>query len=511
MERCLRDVVETSEYASLKTGCTVTSIDEDVDWVHVHFTDNDGNNKTIRGRFLAGADGKVGFTRKMYLEPKGVVMEEIWPHKLTFVSTNWKVLCPTLKTHPDFPLWKKGYTPDQVIKAFFPSGFYFVANPDRLGAAGNIGEVTAPDGLWHQEFEVKEGEDKKEMMSVEKVNEILWPYWTHPGSRYGLAKDVRFPDDCIEMINVVSYTFEARTCNKWHVGRTLLLGDAAHVFPPYGGQGVRCGMIDAVDLSWRLALLARESSLDHERLFAGWELERRTDVDRALAYTLRNGAFLTEKDPWKIFKRDWGLWLMSFIPSWRRDMERPKTDLVQYPYSDGMAFLVDMEGGKTMSQVFCRRVGKDGKDEGDVIYSDDVVFEKEKTGLFQLMQSVDELEDTSFNQGVLKRLEIMSHGLVHGAEVTTVVNDPDATLSSKLPGDASGAVVRVARGHEFLKSSLSKDQPITEDYDEMRIKKSMSGKRFAIVRADRMMYAVCSDYVELEKALKSMGRVVLGR
>ena len=63
-------------HSDLRVQSTVTSISEDEDWVYVTYTDKDGRERQIKSRFLVGADGKTGFTRKRYLEPRGIVMEK---------------------------------------------------------------------------------------------------------------------------------------------------------------------------------------------------------------------------------------------------------------------------------------------------------------------------------------------------------------------------------------------------------------------------------------------------
>jgi 2-polyprenyl-6-methoxyphenol hydroxylase-like FAD-dependent oxidoreductase len=55
----------------------VTQIEEDGDWVYCQYSDASGALKSVRSKFLVGCDGKRGFTRKFYLEPKGVLMEQI--------------------------------------------------------------------------------------------------------------------------------------------------------------------------------------------------------------------------------------------------------------------------------------------------------------------------------------------------------------------------------------------------------------------------------------------------
>lgn len=74
LEEYLRKAVDKAGTSELRSNCTVTSISEDADWVYVTY-DNSGTQKKIRAKFLAAADGKTGFTRKNYLEPKGVKLE----------------------------------------------------------------------------------------------------------------------------------------------------------------------------------------------------------------------------------------------------------------------------------------------------------------------------------------------------------------------------------------------------------------------------------------------------
>ena len=65
-----------NRHSDLRVRSTVLSIREDEDWVYVKYTDKDGQEHRIRGRFLVGADGKTGFTRKRYLEPQGILMDK---------------------------------------------------------------------------------------------------------------------------------------------------------------------------------------------------------------------------------------------------------------------------------------------------------------------------------------------------------------------------------------------------------------------------------------------------
>ncbi|ACQ78680.1 monooxygenase FAD-binding [Beutenbergia cavernae DSM 12333] len=68
--------------------------------------------------------------------------------------------------------------------------------------------------------------------------------------------------------------FHTRVClaDAYRRGRVFIAGDAAHVFPPFGGQGMNLGIQDAVNLAWRLATVARGGP---QNLLDDYETERR--------------------------------------------------------------------------------------------------------------------------------------------------------------------------------------------------------------------------------------------
>lgn len=74
-EQAMREVIEKSPSSQLRPNSTVTSISEDEEMVYVEYIDASTTPRRIRAKFLVGADGKTGFTRKKYLEPKGIKME----------------------------------------------------------------------------------------------------------------------------------------------------------------------------------------------------------------------------------------------------------------------------------------------------------------------------------------------------------------------------------------------------------------------------------------------------
>ncbi len=55
------------------------------------------------------------------------------------------------------------------------------------------------------------------------------------------------------MIRARVYTHNSRVAGSFVVGRVCLAGDAAHITPPWIGQGLNAGVRDAFNLAWKLA------------------------------------------------------------------------------------------------------------------------------------------------------------------------------------------------------------------------------------------------------------------
>jgi hypothetical protein len=70
-----------------------------------------------------------------------------------------------------------------------------------------------------------------------------------------------------------TYRTSLRLAHSYRRGRVFLAGDAAHVFPPYGGQGMNTGIQDAFNLSWKLARVVQRKA--SSALLDTYQAERR--------------------------------------------------------------------------------------------------------------------------------------------------------------------------------------------------------------------------------------------
>ncbi len=109
------------------------------------------------------------------------------------------------------------------------------------------------------------------------------------------------PPDEWEVLRCAEYVFSARIADRWRRGRVLLLGDAAHLTPPFVGQGLGAGLRDAHNLAWKLAAVLRGSvpdgSVPHDRaaddLLDTYQAERAPQAEATIRVAIRAGRAMT--------------------------------------------------------------------------------------------------------------------------------------------------------------------------------------------------------------------------
>ena len=98
------------------------------------------------------------------------------------------------------------------------------------------------------------------------------------------------------------YTFNARYAERWRTGRVLLAGDAAHLMPPFAGQGMCSGMRDAANLAWKLDLVLDGRAGD--ALLDTYQSERLPSARAAIDLSMELGKVICVPDPAEAAARD---------------------------------------------------------------------------------------------------------------------------------------------------------------------------------------------------------------
>lgn len=158
--------------------------------------------------------------------------------------------------------------------------------------------LPGPDGTLRYEFMLHEGEDPEQMLEEARVRS-----WIH----------AREPEDAqLEITRKVVYAFHARVAEKWKSGRVILAGDAAHLTPPFAGQGMNSGVRDATNLAWKLAAVVQGGL--SPALLDTYEAERKLHAWSLIHMAVRIGTFMQPKSVLAAIVTQGALRLCSLFP-----------------------------------------------------------------------------------------------------------------------------------------------------------------------------------------------------
>jgi 2-polyprenyl-6-methoxyphenol hydroxylase-like FAD-dependent oxidoreductase len=148
--------------------------------------------------------------------------------------------------------------------------------------------VPGGPGRRRWEFMLLPGEEAREMNRAAVAWSLLAPW------------DVR-PDNA-ELERHAVYTFRGQWAKRWREGRVFIAGDAAHLMPPFAGQGMCSGLRDACALAWRLDLALR--GLASGTVFDSYGPERTGHVRTMIEFSIELGKVICITDPELAAERD---------------------------------------------------------------------------------------------------------------------------------------------------------------------------------------------------------------
>jgi 3-(3-hydroxy-phenyl)propionate hydroxylase len=275
MERILDDGLHRFPQVAVHRGMSVEALHDDGDGVTVWARRGGrGHQVSFRSRYVVGCDGAHSTVRRLCAIPfGGVTYAQPW------LVVDAKLDRP-LETVPDFR---------------------FVGDPRRPA-------VTLPlPGTHHRwEFMVLPGDDPEDMTTLASAYRLISP-WIDP--------------ERAQIQRHVIYTFHARTAERWRSGRTLLAGDAAHLMPPFAGQGLASGLRDAHNLAWKLATVL--SGTAQPALLDSYERERRQHVLQMTRLTRVSGALVQTRSRRIARVRDVVLKKLARLPYFARGSFKP--------------------------------------------------------------------------------------------------------------------------------------------------------------------------------------------
>jgi len=140
------------------------------------------------------------------------------------------------------------------------------------------------------EFMLKEGEDEAKMCEEATIRQLI---------RGHIGDAV----DALEIVRIRAYTHNSRVAARFVEGRVALVGDAAHISPPWAGQGLNSGLRDVANLAWKLVAVLQGRAAP--KIIASYDIERRGHATDLIGLADNMGAVLGLTNPLMAGVRDW--------------------------------------------------------------------------------------------------------------------------------------------------------------------------------------------------------------
>lgn len=239
LEATLSENLRGRPGVSVSHGCEVIRLEQDRSGVTLH-TSRSGDEAEISARYVIACDGARSLSRSSL----GIEMENLGD------AESWIVVDVFVDETNTLPSDR--------------SNIY--SDPDQPAVY-----VPGPGSHRRFEWQLAAGEDPQIATTPSNILQML-RRWTDT--------------DRIEVIRQAAYTFRALIAHRWRADRIFLAGDAAHLTPPFLGQGMGHGVRDVANLVWKLA--AGINGAD-DALLDSYEGERKPHVRTVIMRSVEVG------------------------------------------------------------------------------------------------------------------------------------------------------------------------------------------------------------------------------
>lgn len=262
LDAVLAASVEALPNVHVARGWEAVAIAQDGNGVTLDLARRTGQeSRRVTARYLIGADGANSFVRRN----SGIRWEDL------------------------------GFHADWLVVDYRPN------DPDAeidIPVAGQLCDPARPVSMFRRighkhcrwEFMLLPGETRDEIERPERIWDLL-SRWVTPADG--------------TLVRHAVYTFRSGLAGAWRRDRVLLVGDAAHLMPPFLGQGMGSGFRDAINVAWKLDLILAGRAEDD--LLDTYEAERKPHVRAIIEQAVELGKVVCLSDPVTAAVRDTAL------------------------------------------------------------------------------------------------------------------------------------------------------------------------------------------------------------
>lgn len=210
-EKLLAGAALDTQHVTIEFNREVLRLNDENDCVQVTAHGANGETLTYRAQYVVGADGAHSVCRKHL----GLPLNEVDKFDVRHVVID-------------------------VVDDIDPSPMALT----KMGWRRNFFSMPAPNGR-RFEFSLRPDETPEQLLDDDTLRRLFKPWRNY---------------DDLKVIRKVVHTFRSRIVPQLSVGRIFLAGDAAHLMPIFGSQGMNSGARDANNLGWKLAMVIRHGA-----------------------------------------------------------------------------------------------------------------------------------------------------------------------------------------------------------------------------------------------------------
>ena len=399
-EARLIEIVQRLPTVTLLRGWTAVRLQQNARDTRVTLRDTPtGNQKiTLDAAFVVGADGANSFVRD---------------------SLGLEVV-------------DKGYFFDWLILDIVPETDFRISPAQWQLCDPKRPTTIVPGGPGRRrwEFMVLPDEDPAEIIKPEIAWQLLAPWG--------------FTPDTAKLERSAVYRFQARWTKKWLKGRCMIAGDAAHLMPPFAGEGMCAGLRDAVALGWRLGAILNGTL--PQTVLQSYESERIAHAQHYIQFSQDLGDIICLVDEGAAASRD----------------SRMMSDLAARNYEPISGDLVKLGNG-----IWCADSIGAGElsPQGVVKYGETIDRFDQAVGQGWIVLAIEQATDELLTQKQLDKLALLSGSLLSvgasGCDVTT----KDDTYINWMA--ATGAGLAIIRPDFYVAATAKTPKILRERFDEI--------------------------------------------
>lgn len=262
LENMLDAHARTYPTVQVHLGYEVTKLWQTADLATIEVEEcRSGERQTVAARYVLGCDGANSLVRQAIgdgaREDRGF-------------EADWLVI---------------DILPHEGVKLEIPPAAQW-CNPER---PTTIVPGGVREGRYYRRWEFMRlpHESIQDIETEEKAWSLLAP-WVKP--------------DQATMVRHKVYTFRSLIAKRWREGRLLIAGDAAHLMPPFMGQGMCAGLRDGWNLAWKLDMVLDGRA--HPELLDSYQVERYPHVSDIIDLSVYLGRVICQPDALKAAERD---------------------------------------------------------------------------------------------------------------------------------------------------------------------------------------------------------------